>query len=189
MSRQRITLRNTGAGPIHAGPWVQVNRMGNPLFNELFVPLRDKDRYNRSSPAPAAQNSFFEYAFRPEIGTLINTVYGLDLVDEGRSDFANVYIPDVLRVYAASEPVRLAGQSGFTRLGLIGGDTTDIGFSSGRPNGRRFGDDVVDIALTALAIGELPLLGDNVAANDQIYHQVFPYSATPHAGTTNRKDP
>jgi hypothetical protein len=52
---------------------------------------------------------------------------------------------------------------------------------------------VVDIALTALASGPgysaVTLVGDNVAANDQIYHQVFPYAATPHAGPTNRKDP
>jgi hypothetical protein len=51
----------------------------------------------------------------------------------------------------------------------------------------------VDIALTAVASGptyaSVTVLGDNIAANDQFYHQVFPYSATPHAGPTNRKDP
>jgi len=64
--------------------------------------------------------------------------------------------------------------------------------SSGWPNGRRFGDDVVDIALTLLASGPayttFTTVGDNVAANDQIFHQVFPYAATPHSGTRHSKD-
>jgi len=51
----------------------------------------------------------------------------------------------------------------------------------------------VDIALTAVASGPtysaVTLVGDNIAKNDQDYHQVYPYSATPHAGPTNRKDP
>jgi hypothetical protein len=51
----------------------------------------------------------------------------------------------------------------------------------------------VDIALTAIASGPtystVTVVGDNVNANDQLYHQVFPYSGTPHAGTNNRKDP
>ena len=63
----------------------------------------------------------------------------------------------------------------------------------GWPNGRRLGDDVVDIALTAVASGPtyatITVVGDNINANDQVYNQVFPYSATPHAGPTNRKDP
>ena len=53
--------------------------------------------------------------------------------------------------------------------------------------------DVVDIALTAVASGPtyaaITVVGDNINANDQVYNQVFPYSATPHAGPTNRKDP
>ena len=65
--------------------------------------------------------------------------------------------------------------------------------SSGWPNGRRLGDDVADIALTAIASGPtystVTVLGDNVTANDQFYNQVFPYSGTPHSGTNNRKDP
>jgi hypothetical protein len=54
------------------------------------------------------------------------------------------------------------------------------------------GDDVVDIALTAIASGpsysKITLVGDNIAANDMPYHQVFPYLATPHSGTNNSKD-
>jgi hypothetical protein len=74
----------------------------------------------------------------------------------------------------------------------LGGDTTG-GKWSGWPNGRRLGDDVVDIALTAVASGpayaSIFLLGDNINHNDFTYNFVFPYAATPHAGPTNRKDP
>jgi hypothetical protein len=97
----------------------------------------------------------------------------------------------VLRVVTTTDPVPLAGQAGFNRLGFIGGDTTN-GVSSGWPNGRRLGDDVVDIALTAIASGPsysaITVVGDNIAANDTPYHQVFPYLATPHSGTNNSKD-
>jgi hypothetical protein len=102
-----------------------------------------------------------------------------------------IFIPEVLKVATTTDAVRLAGQTGFNRLGFIGGDTTN-GVSSGWPNGRRFGDDVVDIALTAIASGPgystITIVGDNVAANDVPYHQVFPYLATPHSGTNNSKD-
>jgi hypothetical protein len=87
--------------------------------------------------------------------------------------------------------VSLVGQGG-NRLSGLGGDTTN-GKWSGWPNGRRLGDDVVDIALTAVASGpsytSIFMLGDNINANDESYNYVFPYAATPHAGTTNRKDP
>lgn len=195
VSRKRLRVLRSTSGPFDVGPWVQVNRMGNPLFNEVLVPLADKDNYNRTSPMNDAQ--FATYAENPEVAFLINFVFGLALSDAGRADLAAVYIPDVLRVDTTTGPVRLPGQSGFSRLGFIGGDTVTASDgkvkSSGWPNGRRLGGDVIDIALTAVASGPaysaVTLVGDNANANDQIYHQVFPYAATPHAGPTNRKDP
>jgi hypothetical protein len=170
--------------------------MGNPLFNEVLVALGDKDRYNSTSPTK--DDRFFKtYALNPEIARLLNLRFNLGLTETGRTDLAAVYIPDVIRVDTTTGPIRLAGQSGFSRLGFIGGDTSTTAggqiLSSGWPNGRRLGDDVVDIALTAVASGPaytaVTVVGDNINANDQVYHQVFPYSATPHAGPTNRKDP
>ena len=38
------------------------------------------------------------------------------------------------------------------------------------------------------AFTTITAVGDNVNANDQVYHQVFPYSATPHAGPTAVQD-
>ncbi|MBD5779554.1 DUF4331 domain-containing protein [Pelagicoccus sp. NFK12] len=184
VSRPSITLRNH-RGDYAAGRWVQVNRMGNPLFNEVLVALKDKDAYNRSSPT--SDSRYASYATNPEVATLINTVYGTNFQASGRVDLKAVFIPDVLRVNTQTDPVRLPGQEGYSRLGFIGGDTTS-GVNSGWPNGRRIGDDVVDIALTAVASGPsyqtITLVGDNVASNDASYHQVFPYLATPHAGPT-----
>lgn len=190
VSRPKVTVRRSTGSPVSSGPFVQVNRMGNPLFNEVLVALKDKDRYNRTSPSKDA-NLFATYALNPEIAFLINFVFNLGLTETGRSDLLAVFIPDVIRVDTTTDPVKLAGQAGFNRLGFIGGDLTS-GKSGGWPNGRRLGDDVVDIALTAVASGPtysaITLVGDNVAANDQLYNQVFPYSGTPHAGPRNSKD-
>ena len=190
VSRRSVTIRLGNREAVSEGPFVQVNRMGNPLFNEVLVALKDKDNYNRRFPTDDA--AFATYARNPELAGLINTVFGTSFVTMNREDLVAIFIPDVLRVNTGTGPVRLAGQAGFSRLGFIGGDTT-AGASGGWPNGRRLGDDVVDIALTAIASGPsfstITVVGDNINANDQVYHQVFPYSATPHAGPTNRKDP
>ncbi len=196
VSRRSFTLRRDGGRTIQGGKWVQVNRMGNPLFNEALVALKDKDRYNRTSPLKDRRR-FKTYALNSEIARLLNFRFSLGLSETGRTDLAAVYIPDVIRVDTTTDPVPLAGQTDFNRLGFIGGDTSvndqDRVISSGWPNGRRLGDDVIDIALTAIASGPgydpVTVVGDNMNANDQAYHQVFPYAATPHAGPTNRKDP
>jgi hypothetical protein len=91
---------------------------------------------------------------------------------------------------------------GFSRLGIFGGDVltskVQTGFGGGVipggwPNGRRFGDDVLDIAVTAL-LSDLrvspPIIaapaGDNVDKNDIAYNKVFPYAATPLNGRNHR---
>lgn len=197
VSRPRITVRrsdgerfdrfNTQFAPL--GGWQQVSRLGNPLFTEGLVAFRDKDKFNRT---PATQDGqFAKYARNPELASLINTVFGTTFATTNREDLVKIFIPEVLRVVTTTGPVRLAGQEGFSRFGFVGGDTTN-GVSGGWPNGRRFGDDVVDIALTAIASGPkyetITVVGDNVAGNDLPFHQVFPYQATPHSGANNSKD-
>jgi hypothetical protein len=195
VSRPRVTLRQTDQKDVSSGPFIQVNRLGNPLFNEALVAHADKDRYNRSNPTVDAAQ-FATYALNPEIAVLINAVFGTMFQTTNRTDLQAVYIPDVIRVNTNTGPVRTAGEAGFNRLSFIGGDTIDNGsgaqIPAGWPNGRRFGDDVIDIALTAVASGPsfstITVLGDNAAANDQLYNRVFPYAGTPHAGTRNSKD-
>jgi hypothetical protein len=194
------------------GNWVQVARQGNPLFNEGLVALKDKDLYSRTSPE-VDRRLFRRYALRPELASLINAlVLGADVAPTtDRTDIAGIFIPDLIKVDLSTGPARLAGggsahptnpdDAGFSRLGIFGGDTllstVQPGFGGGVvpggwPNGRRFGDDVVDIAVTAL-ISDLrvspPVIngpaGDNVNANDIAYNKVFPYAATPLNGRTH----
>ena len=190
VSRPRVTERKSDGTRVNSGGWVQVSRLGNPLFTEGLVAFADKDRFNRT---PASQDAqFAKYARNPELAKLINAVFGTAFVTTGREDLKKIFIPEVLKVATTTDPVRLSGQAGFNRLGFIGNDTTN-GVSGGWPNGRRLGDDVVDIALTAIASGpsysKITVVGDNIAANDVPYNQVFPYLATPHSGTNNSKDP
>jgi hypothetical protein len=76
-----------------------------------------------------------------------------------------------------------------SRLGVIGGDI------QGFPNGRRLGDDVVDIELLALAgaydannLGTAAPLanGDGVARNDHDFSDEFPYLAGPNTQAVNQ---
>lgn len=195
VSRPQMTLRAADKGNVSSGPWIQVNRLGNPLFNEALVALAGKDEYNRSSPTTDAAK-FAKYATNPELAVLVNAVYSTAFQTTNRADLQAIFIPDVLRVNTTTAAVRVPGEAGFSRMSFIGGDTITNGagtqIPSGWPNGRRPGDDVVDIALTAIASGPafttITLVGDNVPENDQIYNRTFPYLATPHSGTDHSKD-
>src|SRR5215472_12474840 len=201
-SRHQIQILRENDNPQNAGRWVQVARQGNPLFNEGLVAIADKDRYSRTSPE--SDNELFRgYAETPELAHLINVILfngQLPDVETGRTDIAGIFIPDLIKVDLSTDPCRLAGNGtqqgpnpddpGFSRLSIFGGDTLisqiqpgfgDAVIPGGWPNGRRFGDDVVDIAVTAL-ISNLrtspPMIrgpaGDNVDWNDVSYNKVFP---------------
>lgn len=200
--RQLSILRKNGDK--NFGRWVQVGRQGNPLFNEGLVAIADKDLYSRTSPSKDS-NLFRKYAETPELASLLNAILGTTATPNDRTDIAAIYIPDLIKVDLSTGPARLAGDrddDGFHRLGIFGGDvlTSSVqnGFGSGTvpggwPNGRRFGDDVVDIAVCAL-LSDLrdvnnPTINcnettdiDGVAANDITYNKVMPYAATPLNG-------
>ena len=210
-SRRRVKVLGP-TGDTNFGDFVQVGRQGNPLFNEGLVAIKDKDLYSRTSPEFDSL-LFKKYALTPELSTLINAlVFGSNVAPTtNRTDIAGIFIPDLIKVDLSTGPARLAGggtshptnpdDPGFSRLGIFGGDTLtssiQAGFGNGTvpggwPNGRRFGDDVVDIAVTAL-ISDLRVsppkivgpAGDNVNGNDIAYNKVFPYAATPLNGRTH----
>jgi hypothetical protein len=210
-SRKRVRIL-APVGDINQLDYVQVARQGNPLFNEGLVAIRDKDLYSRTSPEFDTA-LFRKYAVKPELATLINKlVLGADVAPTtNRTDIAGIFIPDLIKVDLSTAPARLAGggathptnpdDAGFSSLSIFGGDTlistVQDGFGKGVvpggwPNGRRFGDDVLDIAVTAL-ISDLrvspPIIrgpaGDNVNKNDIAYNKVFPYAATPLNGRTH----
>jgi Domain of unknown function (DUF4331) len=196
-----------------AGDFVQVARQGNPLFNEGLVAIVDKDLYSRTKPT-RDDKLFRQYAENPELCRLINllVIPSTNLnpcIETARTDIAGIFIPDLIKVDLSTPGVRFAGggpnhttnpdDAGFSRLSIFGGDVLQSqiqdpfgngGFiPGGWPNGRRFGDDVVDIAVTALVsdLRSLPLfiqgpVGDSVDQNDMPFNKVFPYESTPQNG-------
>ncbi len=215
-SRRQVSVLKAG-GDKNLGRWIQVGRQGNPLFNEALVAIEDKDLYNRTSPRFDSK-LFRKYAESPELARLLNALVipGTGVkpaIETNRSDIAGIYIPDVIKVDLSTTPAKLAGgdsshptnpdDSGFSRLSVFGGDvlTSSVqsglpGFPTGTipggwPNGRRFGDDVLDIAISAV-ISDLrsdPLFiqiaSDKVDNNDIAYNKVFPYAGTPLNGRTH----
>ncbi len=210
-SRRTVSVLPAAKANDGAGEFVQVGRQGNPLFNEGLVAIADKDLYSRTLPATDAAN-FDKYARNPELARLINAIVfgGTGPAPEtDRTDLVGIFIPDVIKVDLSTGAARLAGgganfpanpdDNGFSRMSIFGGDvltsTVQAGFGNGTvpggwPNGRRFGDDVIDIAVTAV-ISDLrtspPTIRsadgiDNVSKNDSVYSKVFPYAATPHNG-------
>lgn len=203
-SRPRMTALRSTKDPKVAGTFVQVGRQGNPLFCEAFVAQKDKDKYNRQGPDRDARD-FATYALNPELGGLL--IDALNLPEErktNRTDIAGIFIPDVIKVDLSTPKARFAGgqnpgaapdDEGFNRRSVFGGDTLPSMIAGGPvaggwPNGRRFGDDVVDIGVIAL-ISDLrtnPIQivqvedVDKVTRNDIGYNKVFPYAATPLNG-------
>ncbi len=215
-SRQRVTILRGRGDPIRRGGFVQVGRQGNPLFNEGLVALADKDRYSRTSPT--RDNELFrKYAETPELATLINTILlggARPEITANRTDIAGIFIPDVIKVDLSTDGVRLAGGGPghpgnpddpmFSRLSIFGGDVLQSTIADpfdngglipgGWPNGRRFGDDVVDITIDAL-LSDLRVIppvintfepGDGVDINDMAFNKVFPYESTPQNGRVHR---
>jgi hypothetical protein len=197
------------------GPFVQVARQGNPLFNEGLVALADKDLYSRTSPTSDSE-LFRKYAETPELAHLINLlVFNAPVAPEtNRTDIAGIYIPDLIKVDLSTTKARFAGggsgnptnpdDAGYSRLSIFGGDVLKSSIQDpfknggfipgGWPNGRRFGDDVLDIAVTAL-ISDLRdpdnliirgPAGDGVDRNDMAFNKVFPYESTPQNGRNHQ---
>ncbi|MEN8261166.1 MAG: DUF4331 domain-containing protein, partial [Pseudomonadota bacterium] len=102
------------------GPWIQVGRQGNPLFNEALVPIADKDLYSRTPPT-RDEDLFKQYALNPELAT------ALGLPDTNRDDISAIFIPDLIKVDITTGPAHLAGDGDFHRLSVFGGDTLTNG--------------------------------------------------------------
>ncbi|MGH9148838.1 MAG: DUF4331 domain-containing protein, partial [Acidimicrobiales bacterium] len=196
-SRQRVqVLTPAGGVPRVAGRWVQVSRLGIPLVNEVLIPLGQKDRWNASDPADDVAN-FGSFILNPEPAALIPVLYpGVSTPSGPRTadvlpvlqgagaglTGANLLAPaDLLRLNT-STPVTASPD----RLAILAGD------AQGFPNGRRLGDDVVDILLRLLAggtpftpsfnISPNNILTDGVDANDAAFLPAFPYASSPRSG-------
>lgn len=192
--------------------WKQVSRLGAPLVNEVLIPLGDKDRWNASNPSGDAQ---FEKEYtEPELAGVLNLLYDIGAPTTNRQDLKAILLSgipannplgvpttqigvgtkagksaDLLRLNLAPTPTPFAQQK---RLGVLDGQL------DGHPNGRRLGDDIIDIAERAVAGalsepfgGPAPnggnaalagILGDGVNENDLPFLDTFPYVAPPTSG-------
>jgi hypothetical protein len=172
---------------------VQVSRLGNPLVNEVVIPLKDKDKFNATEPT--GDGAFLPYVLNPELAGLLTALYGIPTPPAPRNDLVAVFltgIPGLNKPANANqvpcEMLRLnmaiPASSQPSRLGILAGD------NAGFPNGRRLGDDVIDIAERVVA-GATPFtpdfnkapnnqLGDGVDSNDLPFLPYFPYVAPPH---------
>ena len=187
------------------GAWTQVSRLGMPLVNEVVIGLKDKDKFNHSKPSGDGQ--FADYVTNPTLPALVEVLYGSagakaptnfprnDLVAafltgvKGVNQPATVTPAEMLRLNTSIAPTAVGAQK---RLGVIDGD------NAGFPNGRRPGDDVVDIALRVV-MGKLCTLNlgcapsdapagairftDGAFLDESFFTAGFPYLKTPLAGS------
>ena len=174
-----------------SGPDVQVARLGNPLVNEVVVPVQFKDYFNGSSPDGDA--AYLPKVQDPELPKVIEKVYKIPAPAAPRDDLVSVFLTGVDKLnkpanVKPAEELRLntsiAPSSNPNRLGVIAGD------NAGYPNGRRLADDIIDIDLRVVegvlkgAKGQAASLGDGVDSNDVPFGTSFPYVALPHSGST-----
>jgi uncharacterized protein DUF4331 len=196
---------------VSSGPFRQVSRLGNPLVNEVLIPLGKKDFWN--TEAPGQDKQFASYVAHPELAGLLPALYpgvfpnlekvvkaGTARADleailltgipsgiiKGFQNYTGPVQADMLRLNTAIKPSKKPSE-----LGILGGDL------AGFPNGRRVFDDVVSIELRAIAGATLPLVDpaykpDAAAAlvTDGLtdssvpsgYYKSFPYLGTPYSG-------
>lgn len=185
----------------------QVSRLGMPLVNEVVIGLKDKDRFNASSPRDDRQ--FAHYVTHPTLPELLEILFGAAGVRAPdafpRQDLVAAFVTgipglnqlgfgEMLRLNVTIPPAASADQND---LGVIAGD------AAGFPNGRRPGDDVVDIELrVAMGLlchafpgafgcgpadapsGLLPFT-DGTRQPATAFDEAFPYLTTPIPGSPN----
>ncbi len=234
-SRPSITTRNADGTVTNSGAMQQVSRLGQPLVNEVVIPTGLKDTFNAIPPTvDATVPAVVDRVLKPELPALIQAIYKVNAPATPRNDIAQVFLTgittkipalapggtaplpidlnsqamnqdfvpgtfkpsEMLRLNTSIPPTPAAQQS---RLGVIGGDL------QGFPNGRRLGDDVLDISVFALegvynltdfpknvpadrvAAGVAALAaGDKVDKNDNAFSNVFPYVSLPNKGAVNK---
>jgi hypothetical protein len=215
-SRRQVQVRNGDAknDDVYVGPQVQVSRLGNPLFNEVIVPMAQKDLWN--SLPPSDDKRFAEFVSKPELGSLLPVLYpglfdnlaALNKAGTPRADLLAILLTgipdgliddfqnstgetqaDMLRLNTVVPPSKEENP-----FGILGGDL------AGFPNGRRVADDVVSISLRAIAGATFPLVDATFkpdAAASQVEQGLsaknlsskplkhFPYLGTPFDGFDN----
>jgi len=191
--RRRVSVLRRGKR--HGSRWVQVSRLGNPLINEVIIPIGQKDKFNRTSPADDLKN-FGKYALNPEPARLLNALFKLGVKETDRTDIVQALltgVPGLTQIGSHPAPadtlklnLGVPPSASPSRFGVLANDL------AGFPNGRRLTDDVTDIELRVIAGallkpsegGKQIPLGDGVDQNDHPFRSSFPYVALPTDGIT-----
>ena len=210
-SRQTTTVIQNNGNRITAGNWQQISRLGNPLVNEVVMPLGLKDAFNSLSPQfDGTIPQVVQAVTNPELAQLLAAVFGITVPPAPRNDLVAIFATGIpvnpitgpnyttfLSDGTAHEYLRLnvavpiTAIANINRLGLLGGDV------AGFPNGRRVHDDVTDIALRAVAGGTPFTPATNVPPNNTLGDGVsfnpegplltrFPYLLPPNQGNQPR---
>jgi hypothetical protein len=200
-SRRATTVRGALGATSSSGNWVQIERLGMPLTNEVVIPLKLKDAFNNLMPSQdykliQAGTIPASIILQPELGKLLTALYGLTLPSGDRTDILAVFLTGVkglnqpagvvpseqLRLNVAIPPTASGKESA---LGVLGNDL------AGFPNGRRLKDDVIDIELRVVAgilvdpsVSPNNVLGDGVDFPARVNDLTgsFPYQALPYSG-------
>ncbi len=215
-SRQKATIIKGDGQSSEAGPWVQVSRLGNPLINEVIIPMGKKDFWN--SQYPVNDSQFVQYYAHPELAGLLPVLYpgvfpNLAAYTKSRADLEAILLTgipsgiipgfqnftgktpaDLLRLNMAIPPAKTPNI-----LGILGGDL------AGFPNGRRVFDDIVTVEIRAIAGVTIPLVDpsfkpDGAASlvddfnppqipNGVVYDNNFPYLGVPFGGFQSQPHP
>ncbi len=195
--RPAMKVHHADGTQTYKGDFVQVSRLGNPLVNEVVIPIALKDAFNALAPEnDASVAAAVDRVNDPEVPKLIEAIYGIPAPKTPREDLFAVFLTGVEGLnmpkgkVQPAEMLRLNTSIPPTaepnRLGVLAGDT------GGFPNGRRLVDDVVDIEIQALEgavrtgkLVEALAAGDAVDANDLAFESTFPYVALPHSGSAD----
>ena len=215
-SRQRSTIIQGNGQFTESGAFVKVSRLGEPLINEVIIPLGKKDFWN--SQDPQGDSQFANFYAHPELATLLPILYpgvfpNLAAYSKPRADLEAILLTGIPSgIIPGFQNFTGTTQSDFLRLnmaipptakpnilGILGGDL------AGFPNGRRVFDDIVAVELRAVAGATIPLVDASFkpdGAASQVndfsppaipsgvrYQQQFPYLGLPFGGYESRPHP
>ena len=191
-SRRTTKVLMDGMAPQTSGSWVQVERLGMPLVNEIVVPLALKDAFNNLKPwQDATIPAVVGVVTDPEPARLLKALYGLPVPPTPRADVLTVFAtgvpglnqpPNVVPSEMLRLNVAVPPSAKPSRMGVLGGDL------AGFPNGRRLTDDVIDEELQVVqgvlvdATKYNVPLGDGVDAPARTLLSSFPYQGLPYDG-------
>ena len=209
-SRRRLQVRRVTPGAedelessFNPSRFRQVQRMGNPLINELIIGTGAKDRFSMDRPENDAQ--FADFFLHPLLAAVFGTL-GISVPSGDRTDllplvtYSGPIVPpgtspgaiaDLLRINTGIPPTPLANQKRLALLTLLDGDPGNDD-PAGFPNGRRPGDDVTDIAARAVAgiladpVAFATRVGDGVNKDDMPKRGTFPFVNPSHDGRNSR---